>query len=65
MRLATVNVPGWGQCRTYTCSVCGTQGFLGPAEASPGFGPVDEDALDLLIVGDPPRCPDCRGGPVP
>ncbi len=61
--LPVVDVPGWGKCRVYVCSSCGVESFLGPAIVSPGFGAVDEDAFTRLIIGDPPRCPDCRKQP--
>lgn len=62
MEFATTTVEGWGEVRTYTCSGCGEVSFLGPIRVSDGFGPVDEDAFTRLIIGNPPRCPDCRRG---
>jgi DNA-directed RNA polymerase subunit RPC12/RpoP len=61
-----MDVDGWGEVRTYVCSVCGEETFLGPIESfgqTPALTAAQEDAFTLMIVGDPPRCPDCRGGP--
>jgi DNA-directed RNA polymerase subunit RPC12/RpoP len=49
----------------YACTSCGVTFYLGGLEVSPGFGPVDKTSLDRLIVGDPPRCHECRHGPHP
>jgi DNA-directed RNA polymerase subunit RPC12/RpoP len=61
MKLETRYEPGWGVVRVYTCSACGQESLLGPVDKSPGYGHVDEEAFTLLVIGDPPRCPDCRG----
>lgn len=42
------------------CSSCGETIHLGPIETSPGFGPVDEAMARAVILGDPPRCYECR-----
>jgi hypothetical protein len=55
-----VEVPGWGEVDEYECSSCGEHFYLGRVETSPGFGPVDADRLTQVIIGNPPRCADCR-----
>jgi hypothetical protein len=58
-----VHLAGWGMVRAYRCSRCGEDWYIGPTFASPGYGPVDEDALAQAVVGDPPLCAECRADP--
>jgi hypothetical protein len=47
--------------RHEVCHTCGGVIHLGPVETSPGFGTYDEDEMVRLMLGDPPRCAECRG----
>jgi hypothetical protein len=57
--------PGFDCGEHSVCVSCGATIHLGATEVSPGFGLVDGDAFTALILGNPPRCADCRGLGVP
>lgn len=47
-----------------TCTGCGETIHLAELEVTPGFGPFRIEELALAVVGDPPRCADCRAATV-
>ena len=63
--MTIVDIPGWGptQVTVFTCSTCHEEFYIGRVEATPGFGQVDADAMSRRIIGNPPRCAECRAEP--
>ena len=58
------DVPGWGRMTIYVCSSCGEDIAMGPVEKSAGWPAiVDPASITRQIIGDPPRCYDCRSRP--
>ena len=49
------------QCEAhYLCSSCGDVIHLGASVHSEGWGEPTGEELHALVLGDPPRCWDCR-----
>ncbi|HZO76394.1 MAG TPA: hypothetical protein VFB39_00015 [Solirubrobacteraceae bacterium] len=67
VRLATITpladcIPGL-PCNWHgTCSICGDTIHLAGGAMSASFGTYTTDELATMIVGDPPRCRECRTG---